>query len=139
MPLPTWLARANRRWVNPKAVERGKWPVLHHVGRKSGKDYRTPLDVFEIDGGFLFTVNYGSSSDWPRNVMAAGGAVLEKDGVRYELVEPRLVPANEGYRMLHPHAKTPPSLVKVEECLVVAAASSSPSASGQTRRSRSTS
>lgn len=139
MALPQWLARFNRRWINPGAVKRGKWPVLEHAGRKSGTLYRTPLDAYQVEDGFLFTVNYGSTSDWPRNVVEAGRAALTKDGVTYELTNPRVVPVEEGYRLLDRKAKTPPSFVGVEKCLLVTVASSTPPASDRQLRSRSTS
>jgi deazaflavin-dependent oxidoreductase (nitroreductase family) len=123
MALPKWLARFNRRFINPAAIRKGNWPVLVHTGRRSGATYRTPLDAYPTDGGYVFTVNYGTKSDWPRNVMAAGEARLEIEGTVVELTKPRLVPTEEGYRLLDQDAKTPPSLVGVEECLVVDAVS----------------
>jgi hypothetical protein len=92
MALPTWLARFNRRWINPRAVMRGNWPVLVDVGRNSGTTYRTPLEAYPLaDGdGYVFTINYGSKSDWPRNVMAAGSATVEIDGESLELRNPRM-------------------------------------------------
>ncbi|REK22379.1 MAG: nitroreductase family deazaflavin-dependent oxidoreductase [Actinobacteria bacterium] len=137
MALPKWLAKINRRWVNPKAIKSGTWPVLEHVGRRSGNVYRTPLDAYEIEDGFLFTVNYGSSSDWPRNVMAAGSAVLEVEGLRHALVDPRMVPVKEGYGLLDRNAKTPPSFVGVEQCLLVSLADSSNSMADRARQSHS--
>jgi hypothetical protein len=125
MALPTWLARFNRRWLNPRAVMRGNWPVLVHAGRNSGTTYRTPLEAYPLaDGdGYAFTVNYGSKSDWPRNVIAAGSATLEIDGESLELRNPRMLPVGEAYPLLANDAKTPPGFVGVEQCLVVSLAS----------------
>lgn len=124
MALPTWLARVNRRWINPRAVMRGNWPVLVHVGRSSGTTYRTPLEAYPLaDGdGYVFTINYGSKSDWPRNVMAAGSATLETDGDSLELRNPRMLPVGEAYPLLSDDANTPPDFVGVEQCLVVSLA-----------------
>ena len=33
MVMPRWLARFNRRVLNPRNVEQRTWPVLRHVGR----------------------------------------------------------------------------------------------------------
>lgn len=119
MPLPEWLARFNRRYINPGAVKKGRWPVLVHKGRTSGKEYRTPLGVFPVEDGYLFTVNYGSRTDWFRNVVAAGGATLEMEGRSIELTDPKVLTREEGYRMMEPDAKPPPGWVGLEECLLL--------------------
>lgn len=119
MALPRWLARLNRRFLNPRAVERGRWPVLVHIGRKTGKIYRTPLDAYPFKAGYVFTVNYGPHTDWLRNVLAAGDATLVLGGESIRLTSPQLLPAPEAYCLLSPDAKTPPAFVGVEECLLM--------------------
>jgi len=51
--------------------------ILTHVGRKSGKLYRTLVNVFRATEGFLIALTYGRESEWVRNVLAAGGCELE--------------------------------------------------------------
>jgi deazaflavin-dependent oxidoreductase (nitroreductase family) len=65
--------------------------IVTHVGRKSGKVYRTPVNVFRAPEGFLIALTYGLESEWVRNVMAAGGCELESRGARYHLTAPRIV------------------------------------------------
>lgn len=74
MPMPRWWARINTYTFNPRELKKGFRPVLIHVGRTSGREYRTPLDAHSVDGGFLFIPMYGVNSDWGRNVLAAGSA-----------------------------------------------------------------
>ena len=50
--------------------------ILSYVGRKSGRFYRTPLNVFKRGDGYLFALTYGSEVDWVKNVLAAGEADL---------------------------------------------------------------
>jgi deazaflavin-dependent oxidoreductase (nitroreductase family) len=119
MALPRWLARLNRDVTNRMAVKSGSWPLLVHVGRVSGQTYRTPLGVYPVEGGYLFTVNYGTRTDWARNVVHAGRASLEMEGETIALKDPRLVDVDTGYGMLSSDAKVPPSFVGVEQCLVV--------------------
>ena len=119
MTLPRWLARFNRKHLNPRALDRGTWPVLIHTGRKTGNRYRTPLDVHPVEDGYVFVLNYGSRSDWVRNVLADGKAWLELDGEKLSLSDPQVLPVDEGYRLLDPGAKTPPAWVGVEECLLM--------------------
>lgn len=119
MPLPQWLARFNRRFINPGAVEKGSWPVLVHRGRSSGKEYRTPLGVYPVEDGYLFTVNYGPRTDWFRNVVAAGEATLEMDGRSIQLTDPKVLTRDEGYALMEPDADAPPAWVGVQECLLL--------------------
>ena len=50
--------------------------IVTHVGRKSGRVYRTPVNVFRAPNGFLIALTYGRESEWVRNVLAAGGCEL---------------------------------------------------------------
>lgn len=80
MPLPRWLARFNKRFVNPREVRRGVRPVLIHVGRSSGRTYHTPLDAHRLPDGYLFIPMYGARTDRVKNVLATGAARLSIDG-----------------------------------------------------------
>ena len=65
--------------------------VVVHRGRRSGRTFRTPVNVFGLDGGYVVALTYGSDSDWVKNVMAAGGCEVETRGRRVSLDHPRLV------------------------------------------------
>ncbi len=91
MAYPRWLAKINKRLFNPGQVRRGKYPVVAHVGRKSGKTYRTPLDAFPTETGYVLVARYGPESDWVQNVLDAGRATLRVDGTDHALDSPRLV------------------------------------------------
>ncbi len=117
MPVPMWIARVNKRVFNPLELRRGVRPVLTHVGRSSGKTYRTPLDAHAVDGGYIFIVMYGSDSDWVQNVLAAGAATLEIDGDEFELVSPRLVSKQDAWQQLSATTKAPPEFLRVTEYL----------------------
>jgi deazaflavin-dependent oxidoreductase (nitroreductase family) len=65
--------------------------VVKNVGRKSGKLYRTPVNVFRKPGGFLIALTYGRDSGWVRNVLAARGCELETRHVKYQLCAPVIV------------------------------------------------
>jgi deazaflavin-dependent oxidoreductase (nitroreductase family) len=95
MPLPRWLASANRRATNRvTGVVAPRLPgfgVVVHTGRRSGREYRTPVSVFASDDGYLVALTYGAESDWVRNVVAAGGCELEHRGRRERLDTPAVV------------------------------------------------
>lgn len=96
MPYPRWLAKINKRLFNPREVRKGSRPVVIHLGRSSGAVYETPLDAHPTKGGFVLVVRYGPDSDWVRNILAAGTAVLRSDGGERRLESPRLVAQQEA-------------------------------------------
>jgi len=65
--------------------------ILTHVGRKSGKVYRTPVNVFRSPEGFIIALTYSSQSEWVKNVLAEGGCELRTRGKKYHLSAPHLV------------------------------------------------
>jgi deazaflavin-dependent oxidoreductase (nitroreductase family) len=119
MPVPRWVAKVNRRITNPLALKRGDWPVLTHVGRTSGETYRTPLDAYPTNDGYIFMLVYGSDSDWVQNVLAAGTATLDIDDDTFELVNPRLISKKDAWQLLPPETKEPPGFLRIGEYLRV--------------------
>jgi deazaflavin-dependent oxidoreductase (nitroreductase family) len=105
MPLPRWFARFQRRFMHPfvrriSAVAPG-YGLLLHTGRKSGRTFRTPLNVFTgPPGGFAIVLAYGHEVDWLRNLRAAGGAEVIKSRKRYVLSNPRIVSGPEARAQL---------------------------------------
>src|SRR5437588_10934525 len=63
----------------------------HAWGKKSGKVYRTPINVFRASNGFIIALTYSSQSEWVKNVLAAGGCDLETRGKKYQLSAPKVV------------------------------------------------
>jgi deazaflavin-dependent oxidoreductase (nitroreductase family) len=94
MVAPRWLARANRVGLNRVtrrfANRLPNFGLLTHVGRKSGKAYSTPVNVFRTDDGHAIALTYGPASDWVRNVQAAGGCTLLTRGHPHILTGPTL-------------------------------------------------
>ena len=117
MPMPRWVAKVNKRVFNPMEIRRGTRPVLLHVGRSSGNHYETPLDAIPVEGGYLVMVVYGRRTDWLRNVLAAGGATLRIDGERIDLVNPRVIGADEADTLLPPSTSRPPGMLRITDYL----------------------
>ena len=63
--------------------------VLHR-GRRSGREYRTPVKLFRRDGSYIISLPYGQGTDWVRNVLAAEGCDILVRGRRVPVVEPRV-------------------------------------------------
>ena len=101
MPLPQRLARFNKVVTNRVArVVAGRMPgfgIIVHRGRKSGRTYRTPVNVFARPGGFTIALTYGGG-DWVANVLAAGTAEIHTKGRTHHVSNPRVVknPARAG-------------------------------------------
>jgi hypothetical protein len=55
------------------------------IGRKSGKVYRTPINVFLAPEGFLIALTYVGKANGVRNVLTAEACQLETRGVQYQL------------------------------------------------------
>jgi deazaflavin-dependent oxidoreductase (nitroreductase family) len=64
--------------------------IIEHLGRKSGKTHRTPMNVFRDSDGWVFALTYGSDVQWVKNVLASGGCTLVTRGKRHDLSNPRL-------------------------------------------------
>jgi len=100
---PILLIRFRNRWVaafnlavtnritSRFAARLPGFGILTHAGRKSGKLYRTPVNVFRSSEKFLIALTYGRDSEWIKNVLAAGGCQLKTRGVRYQLSTPTIV------------------------------------------------
>src|SRR5918993_1350754 len=94
MPLPRSIARANRRVTNRLlgglATRLPMFGVVVHTGRRSRRQYRTPVNVFRRGDRLIIALTYGSDADWVRNVLADGGCTLETQGRSLRLSRPRL-------------------------------------------------
>ena len=93
MPLPRSVASFNRQVTNritgPFAAHLPGFAVVTHVGRATGRTYRTPVNVFRRDDAYLFVLTYGPAADWVKNVEAAAACDIETRGRTVHLVEPR--------------------------------------------------
>ena len=92
MAIPRTVARWNKVGLNRVTRRIAPWMpgfgVVVHRGRRSGRRYRTPVNVFPTGGGYRFALTYGADTDWVKNVLAAGGCQLETRGRVVRLVEP---------------------------------------------------
>jgi deazaflavin-dependent oxidoreductase (nitroreductase family) len=95
MNFPRFMRRVNRVFTNPLLrTIAGRAPplaVVHHVGRRSGRPYRTPVVAFPSAGGFVIPMTYGRDVDWARNLVAASGGEIEQRGRRVAVRNPRIV------------------------------------------------
>ncbi|WP_409429479.1 nitroreductase family deazaflavin-dependent oxidoreductase [Mycobacterium sp. SMC-11] len=109
MQLPQRLARFNRHVTNPIQRMWAGWAptfgILEHVGRRSGKPYRTPLTVFSTDTGVAILLTYGPDRDWLKNITAAGGGTMRRHGKTIGVTEPRVVSKAEAAEHVSPRTR----------------------------------
>lgn len=106
MQMPQGLARFNRHVTNPIQRLWAGWlppfAIVEHVGRRSGKPYRTPVNVFstDVDGkpGVAILLTYGPDRDWLKNLNAAGGGRMRRNGKSFGIADPRVVSKEEAAR-----------------------------------------
>lgn len=115
-------AKVLNPWVLRVAGRVPPWVVLHHVGRRSGAGYRTPLVAFaarpEEQVLAVLPLPWGSGTDWARNTMSAGTVRLTRGGHDFVVKDVRLVPAYEAVGWLAAVPSRLLSAAGVEECLV---------------------
>jgi deazaflavin-dependent oxidoreductase (nitroreductase family) len=124
MALPVWLARFNRRVTNPILGRvAGRVPpfaFVVHRGRKSGREYRTPVMAFAAGDRVVIALTYGAETDWVRNVLAAGGCGLVSGGRESRLDHPEIIDLSEGLSALPRLVRPMVRLLGVTRCLRLA-------------------
>ena len=93
------LARFNKRVTNRVqgvwAPYLPPWALIVHKGRKSGREYRTPVLAWRSGDRLGVVLYYGERAEWLRNVLAAGGAEVVRGGRTMRLADPRVVDATD--------------------------------------------
>src|SRR5947208_12462237 len=94
MPIPRIVGQWNKAGLNRVTKHIAPWTpgfgVVIHRGRRSGREYQTPVNVFAAEDGYVLALTYGPDTDWVKNVLAAGGCELRTRGRAIRLVSPRL-------------------------------------------------
>jgi deazaflavin-dependent oxidoreductase (nitroreductase family) len=89
------VARFNLRVTNrvtaPFARRLPGFGIVVHRGRRSGREHRTPVNVFRHGDEWIVALTYGAGAQWVRNVLAAGGCTLVAGGREHRLTDPRVV------------------------------------------------
>ena len=106
MPIPRRIASLNKRVTNkltsPFARRMGGFGVVHHLGRKSGREYETPINCWVSDGVLTVALTYGPAVDWLRNLEAAGGGRVVIRGRLVEIGPPLIISTEEGLKRMSP-------------------------------------
>lgn len=97
MHFPRFMRDVNRVLTNP-LLGSIAWlfpplAVIHHVGRKSGRRFRTPVVAFRTATGFVIPMTYGRDVDWARNLISGRGGEVVRSGHSVAVRNPRIVGA----------------------------------------------
>jgi deazaflavin-dependent oxidoreductase (nitroreductase family) len=94
VPIPRRVGQWNKAGLNRITKHIAPWMpgfgVVVHRGRRSGRLYQTPVNVFATGDGYVLALTYGPDTDWVKNVLAAGGCELRTRGRAIRLTSPRL-------------------------------------------------
>ena len=98
------LPRPVARLVPPLAGSRWLplWAVLGHVGRTSGKRYRTAVVARRTADGFVIPLPWGEGTNWMRNLFAAGRGTLRVAGRDWAIRDPQLIDLAEANAAMGP-------------------------------------
>lgn len=86
---PLWRPMAGRRLLPA-------WGVVHHRGRRTGREYSTPVQVRATPDEFVIALPFGGATQWVRNVKSAGSCTVTWRGRDHRADAPRIVGRTEG-------------------------------------------
>lgn len=86
---PLWRPMSGRRLLP-------LWAVVHHRGRRTGREYSTPVQIRTTPDEFVIALPFGAATQWVRNVQAAGGCTITWRGREHEADAPRIVGRTEA-------------------------------------------
>jgi EmrB/QacA subfamily drug resistance transporter/deazaflavin-dependent oxidoreductase (nitroreductase family) len=81
---PLVLFVAGRRWMPVVGI-------LYHRGRRSGREYATPIGMRRLGDGFVIPRTFSDNAAWYQNLKAAGEGRVKHLGRHYRVVEPEVV------------------------------------------------
>jgi deazaflavin-dependent oxidoreductase (nitroreductase family) len=98
--LPSGLARFNKKVTNRVKGLWAPWlppgAVIVHKGRKSGREYQTPVLAFRSGNRLHIILFYGERVEWLRNVLAAETAGVRRAGRTGVLTNPRVIEGSDA-------------------------------------------
>lgn len=93
--------------------------LVEHVGRKSGKTYRTPVTAHRTHDTIIVPLPYGTEIDWLRNLQAVGQGVVRLDNRSFTVFEPEVVPLEHVLPLLPPFVARIVRIHETEQALVL--------------------
>lgn len=118
MEIPSRIRYFNKKYTNrlmKKIAGKRCSPIalIMHTGRKTGRQYETPIIAAKCEDHFIFALTYGKEVDWYRNILAHATAELLWRGQWIKLVNPRSVNIEAGRSAFSSPAKTMLKLINI--------------------------
>jgi deazaflavin-dependent oxidoreductase (nitroreductase family) len=95
----------NRLTTRVARSRRGPFALVRHVGRRSGRQYETPVILARVPAGFVAELTYGPDVDWYKNITAAGRCTVLHHGREYVVDAISDYPADLGIAAFPPPAR----------------------------------
>jgi len=123
---PLVLLVAGRRWMPVVGI-------LHHRGRRTGREYATPIGMRRLGDGFVIPRTFSDNAAWYQNIQAAGEGRVTYLGRHYRVVEPELVDYATARRAFPRYERAQFRLIGINEYLRLRAI---PDGTNQTRKEK---
>ena len=85
-------------WLAHKG--KGPYSVVIHKGRRSGRNYKTPVLASYVEGYIYIPLPYGDRVDWLRNILAHGGCKVFWKGEEISTSDPMIIEAETALSFL---------------------------------------
>ena len=99
-----FIRRFNKHLRNPVMLRfsgrSGLSATVHHVGRRSGTPYATPVIAHRSHQDVIIPLPYGTEVDWLRNLLAAGQAVVDLEGRSLKVDQPAVIDIDDVVALL---------------------------------------
>ena len=102
-----WTLKHTLNRVTTRAARsrRGPFSLVRHVGRRSGRQYETPVILARVPAGFVAELTYGPDVDWYKNITVAGRCTVLHHGREYAVDAITDYPAEQGVAAFPPPAR----------------------------------
>lgn len=109
----------NRLTSRNAGSAKSSFALLRHVGRRSGKEFETPIMVSPLGEDFVFALTYGPKVDWYRNLQANGKGTLIWHGKTYTIEKVEPLDRSTGLHVHHLHEQAVLRIFNVQDFLRV--------------------
>src|SRR2546421_11632300 len=107
---PLVLLIAGRRWMPIVGI-------LHHRGRRTGRNYSSPLGMRPSAGGFVIPLTFSEHAPWYQNVRAAREAVVTYAGREQVVTRPEGIDYAAPAGFFSPFERAPLCLPRIRQVL----------------------
>ena len=125
MPLPRGARAISTKYASPfmrrVSGHLPRFATLAHVGRTSGREYRSPVNVFIRGDQAAFALPHGADAQWVLNVLAAGQCRIQTRGRTLRLTDP-VVSVDGSQRFVPTMVRIGLRLIRADEFLMMSIA-----------------